>query len=374
MKSEWKVWGSLASSALLLTSAMPVLAQQKSAPEQNIVITRQRVSQGPDDPQGPPPPPPDTFMFVSSEMNFDGQLVKGAPYSAQAVTENTQTLADGNRIVNKSTSSVYRDGEGRTRREHTLTALGGFAAGADAPQTISINDPVAGVNYALDPRSKTAHKMAPMRFNFKFVGPPDGEPRVPGAPEAPGVMAPAPGRGEIRIERAPAPGAMAPAPGRVEILERTIAPPAGTPGEQVEGQQQVFMRHAPEAGVEGVVMQWHGARKHEAKTEALGKQQIEGVEAEGTRTTVTIPAGEIGNERAIEMISERWFSPDLKVVVMTRHSDPRFGETSYRLTNISRSEPAKSLFEVPADYTIKEASMGGQHIQKMRMRKPGAEQ
>jgi hypothetical protein len=62
------------------------------------------------------------------------------------------------------------------------------------------------------------------------------------------------------------------------------------------------------------------------------------------------------------------------VVVMTKHSDPRFGESSYRLTNINRSEPAKSLFEVPADYTIKEGPAAGQQIQRMRMRKPGTEQ
>ena len=85
----------------------------------------------------------------------------------------------------------------------------------------------------------------------------------------------------------------------------------------------------------------------------LGKQIIEGVEAEGTRTTITIPAGEIGNERPIEIVSERWYSPELQLVVMTRNSDPRSGETTYKLTNINRTEPAKTLFEVPSDYTIK---------------------
>ena len=88
--------------------------------------------------------------------------------------------------------------------------------------------------------------------------------------------------------------------------------------------------------------------------ENLGKQTIEGVEAEGTRSTITIPAGEIGNERPIEIVSERWYSPELQMVVMTRHSDPRTGEMTYKLTNINRTEPAKSLFEVPSDYTIKE--------------------
>ena len=78
----------------------------------------------------------------------------------------------------------------------------------------------------------------------------------------------------------------------------------------------------------------------------------EGVEAEGTRTRTVIPAGEIGNEREIEIVSERWYSPELQVVVSSRHSDPRLGETSYRLQNLSRGEPDKALFEVPAGFKV----------------------
>src|SRR5262249_23148104 len=69
-----------------------------------------------------------TFVFVSSEMSFDGKLVKGAPYSAQVLTESVQTLADGNRIVRRSNAAVYRDSEGRTRREQTINAVGAFAS------------------------------------------------------------------------------------------------------------------------------------------------------------------------------------------------------------------------------------------------------
>ena len=101
-----------------------------------------------------------------------------------------------------------------------------------------------------------------------------------------------------------------------------------------------------------MVFQWQGAREDNARSESLGKQAIEGVDAEGTRKTIEIPAGEIGNERPIEIVFERWYSPELQVVVMTKHSDPRFGETTYRLTNINRSEPAGELFQVPADYTV----------------------
>ena len=101
-------------------------------------------------------------------------------------------------------------------------------------------------------------------------------------------------------------------------------------------------------------MQWFGGADDRGKSEPLGKQTIEGVEAEGTRTVTTIPAGKIGNERPIEIVFERWYSPELQTVIMTRHNDPRFGETIYRLTNISRDEPSRSLFEVPAGYTVKE--------------------
>ena len=73
------------------------------------MIQRERMP-GPDDPRTPPPG--DNFIFVASEMNSDGKVVKGAPYSAQAVTETTQTLGDGNRIINKSTATIYRDSEG----------------------------------------------------------------------------------------------------------------------------------------------------------------------------------------------------------------------------------------------------------------------
>ena len=98
----------------------------------------------------------------------------------------------------------------------------------------------------------------------------------------------------------------------------------------------------------------HSQAAPDSKSESLGKQTIEGVEAEGTRTTMTIPAGEIGNERPIQIVSERWFSPELQAFVLTRRNDPMAGETVYRLSNISRSVPDASLFQIPPGYTVKE--------------------
>jgi len=341
MTRRWKIFASLLLS-ILVVSTVSIYAQKQPAPERQM-IQRERMP-GPDDPRTPPPG--DNFIFVASEMNSDGKVVKGAPYSAQAVTETTQTLSDGNRIINKSTATVYRDSEGRTRREQTLRVMGPFAPAGEPPQTVFINDPVAGVNYALDTRSKVAHKMPPMRFDFKLRSP---EGVAGGIGIATGG---APGAG-VRTG-GPQPGMSAPI-----VFERTAPPPGmgvggPPPGMPAEGSVRVFERSVtpPPAGEAGMVFQWQGTREDNATNESLGKQAIEGVEAEGTRKTVEIPAGEIGNERPIEIVFERWYSPELQVVVMTKHSDPRFGETTYRLTNINRSEPARELFEVPADYTV----------------------
>ena len=336
---------SLLLSTLVPLSTISIYAQNKQPMPEREMIQRERMP-GPDDPRTPPPG--DNFIFVASEMNSDGKVVKGAPYSAQAVTETTQTLSDGNRIINKSTATVYRDSEGRTRREQTLRVMGPFAAAGEPPQTIFINDPVAGVNYALDTRSKVAHKMPPMRFEFKRRSP-EGV----GGGIGTGV-----GHG-VRMSSDGPPPPSQPGTSAPMVFERTApppgmgvgGPPAGLPGQAPE---IVFERSAipPPAGEGGMVFQWTNAREDNARNESLGKQSIDGVEAEGTRRTFEIPAGEIGNERPIEIVFERWYSPELQVVVMTKHTDPRFGETTYRLTNINRSEPARELFEVPADYKV----------------------
>jgi len=125
-----RIPGLLAATTLLsLAFATAAVAQQPTA--EGIVI-KQRIFQGP---EGAPPPPPDAnFVFMASE-SFGGKTVKGAPYSAEAVTESIQTLSDGNRIINRSTSSLYRDSEGRTRREQSLKGLGIFGgAGERCPQ------------------------------------------------------------------------------------------------------------------------------------------------------------------------------------------------------------------------------------------------
>jgi outer membrane lipoprotein-sorting protein len=92
--------------------------------------------------------------------------------------------------------------------------------------------------------------------------------------------------------------------------------------------------------------------KSKVVTTSLGTQTIGGVSAQGTRYTRTIPVGEIGNTKPIVIVNERWYSPDLQMVVMTKRSDPRSGDTTFQMTDIQRGEPTASLFQVPGDYTI----------------------
>jgi hypothetical protein len=265
----------------------------------------QRIELLPGDGHGPG----DTFIFLSTEMSFGRKIVKNAPYTAQATTETIQTLGDGNRIVRKNTATVYRDSEGRTRHDQTLTSIGPWAAEGEPQQTSFISDPVSRTHYVLEPRTRVARKMP-----------------LPPMPPPPPDKQPAP-------------------------LDRQPAPPAqrdGKPGD-------VFtIQIAPQPGMRERDMRIAMPPPPNAKVESLGKQTIEGVEAEGTRDTITIAAGEIGNEQPIKIVSERWFSPELQTIVLSKHSDPRTGETTFRLTNINRNEPARTLFEVPSDYTIKE--------------------
>jgi hypothetical protein len=241
--------------------------------------------------RGELPPPPGDFRILSTERGFAGKVVKGAPYSATAVTETAQVLADGNRIDHKNTATVYRDSEGRTRREETISAIGPWASGGGPHQMILISDPVAGTNYVLDPTAHTARKM----FDH---------PHGWGGSGGDGASGASPDRREPGV------------------------PPHDT----------------------------NATLAKSATTETLGKLSFGGVDADGTRTTITIAAGAMGNELPIKIVDEKWISSDLQVVVMSKHSDPLQGETTYQLSNIIRGEQPRTLFDLPSGYTITEAS------------------
>jgi hypothetical protein len=213
--------------------------------------------------------------FLGAEAGVPARVVKNAPYSADLITETTQMLADGNRLHQTTTARVYRDSQGRTRREQSLSGLGALTGRARLPRVVFINDPVAGVNYALNPEDHTASRSA--------------------------WMHPAYGRG---------------------------LPPR-------------LPRHGDD------------------KVESLGAETMEGVAVRGTRTTTTIPAGRIGNELPLVVVTETWYSADLDTAILTRRSDPRSGETVSRMSNLVRAEPPASLFQLPADFKVVDAPRPG---------------
>ena len=242
--------------------------------------------------------------------------VLGAPYSATITNESIQTLADGNRLVQKSTGTTARDSQGRTRQDTVLPAIGNLSA-ANAPHLIFIHDPVTQTSYTLNLTEKTAQKLPAL--------PPLGG-ALGGALGGVGTAGVAGATVSMRVVE----GNGAPLPPS-DAMPVTIAAPA--PG-------MLFEKHLVTA------------EQDQGNTEDLGSQTMEGVLANGTRTTHTIPAGQIGNERTITIVTEVWTSPELKTVVYSKRSDPRMGEQTFRLTNIVRMEPSPSLFTVPADFKI----------------------
>lgn len=355
-----------------------------------------------------------TFSFVSSEMSFDNKLVKGAPFSADIENESIQTLGDGNRIVHKSDGSIHRDGEGRMRREQSIGAVGAFSNGENF-RTITITDSVAGTIYTLEPNSKIARKMSNVRIAMPALSIARGDGaasatsvvgssnNVSIATNTPKKISVSGGVLQGSALKKPQPAyppiakaAKASGPVQVQItvseegkvvdataisghpLLRDSALEAARQWEfkpvelsgvpvKVQGiltfnftlAEDKATESANAAGATTLMRTTSGQMlasgvKFNSNTESLGKQTIEGVEAEGKRTTTTIPAGAVGNERPIEMITETWYSPELQTTIMSKRSDPRTGESIFRLTNIRRGEPDASLFQVPSDYTVKE--------------------
>jgi hypothetical protein len=243
--------------------------------------------------------------------------IAGAPFTADATTELTQVLSDGNRIEQRYSTSVARDGRGRTRREQEMALVGPLAVltskiyspagggrgggwvSSSAPKEpqrlVVISDPVEHVSYTLYEQTKEALRSAPLVVQ--------------------------------RLEE-------------LKILDAKL--------KRAEADNQKAAEAAKRADAA------RAAAQQGEVVEDLGTRRIEGVNARGTRATKTIPAGEIGNLGPISLVTERWFSEELGMAVRITRSDPRSGETVYRLTNIVRAEPPPDLFTVPPDYKIVE--------------------
>jgi len=228
--------------------------------------------------------------LMGFEGMHGGKVVTGAPFSATSTSTTSQTLQDGKTTINRTVQgAIYRDSQGRSRREVTFTGVGPLAATGGPRKMVAISDPVAGAHYMLNPDKKVAYKM-------------------------------------------------------------TL--PGGASGNAAKSQAFAQKMQARQQQEEA-----SGA----LKVESLGTQVINGVSAEGTRTTRTIAAGEIGNSAPIQIVSERWYSPDLQTVVQSTRTDPRFGTTTFALSNIQKTEPAGTLFTVPADYTVQAGGPGHGH-------------
>jgi hypothetical protein len=280
-------------------------------------------------------PSRETKVYSELIASSSSAVVRGEPYSAEAISESVQILSDGNKISRSNTTRMFRDSEGRTRREGGSSAGGsGFTAVTTAPigtasgsdfvtfsgfgfqETISIFDPVSNVRYSLNPTAKTARRS---RAHFGLV---DGAFFGTAQTLTPAVKA------------------------QIETFSANAAKATAITANSAKDSHIVVLPGLSAVSIGG------NDTSRTGKTESLGTRDIEGVQAEGTRSITTIPAGAIGNERPIEIVYERWYSKELQLMVYSRHTDPRFGEQTYRLTNISRSEPDRSLFAPPSDYKI----------------------
>lgn len=279
---------------------------------------------------------PMSISMAHETMPFESKVVKGLPYSADAVSEFTQILSDGNRIQRKSESQIYRDSEGRTRREFSPLMIGMVPGLPDLGKSIQIVDPVGGLTLMVDPKARTVTRMPTPQV---VAGSPMGLTitKIDGA--------------EMKVSTS-----VDNQNGVTRIVTRRL-----------EGNGSVNTEDVKEIRTgEARQFAFIAADEKNIRTEKLGKQTIEGVEAEGTRTVETIPAGQVGNEKPIEIVNERWYSNELQLVILTRHSDPRFGENVYRVINLSRSEPDAGLFIAPTDYKVTE---GMSMTRKIEIRK-----
>ena len=235
---------------------------------------------------------------------FIGSPVTGAPYSVHRVSDHVQVAADGTRFTqNSRQETVYRDSQGRVRTERSI--MMGPNAPVDVPTVIEIQDPVAGFSYTLDVQNKVAHRVALQTPETRRQAPTGIDGGV-GAGVGGGIAMSSNTRAGVFTEMIPAPGASA-----------------------ATSRSRFVMQQ-----------------------EDLGTQVIEGVAAQGHRNTMTWAAGTQGNDHPFQVVTETWFSPDLKEMVLSKTIDPRSGENTTKLINISRNEPPADLFIPPADYQL----------------------
>lgn len=258
--------------------------------------------------------------------SIGSKVVTGRPFSATEERHSLQVLGDGTRIENKEENRLFRDEQGRTRIEH-------------ASGNVSIVDPVAGWTAELHPDGTVSKGSIIVR-----------EGRVVGRGlSTEGVVLPiaavTKGSGDV-------------AKAQAELSQTRDRYTESSP--QVKSLEAALSNLQKSASLEQVRVQTSTGENavvlrvgqgDNGSVESLPSQMINGAMAEGTRTTETIPVGKIGNDRVINVVNERWFSNDLQLLLKSTSSDPRFGDTTYQLTNITQTSPDPSLFQIPAEYT-----------------------
>jgi len=226
--------------------------------------------------------------------------IQGNPYTATRKTTHVQKLADGTTITRVTTAIDARDSQGRTYHEDALSMLPG-----NNEKHVIVTDPIAHTTTTWFSSGKQATRMHWPEFRRSV--PPAG---ATGLGSGSGVIS--------------------------------------------AGVSSGLGGAAMVTGSKGVSAATNPNLRPEIHREKLGGKTIANVYAEGTRTTITFPAGFMGNDGPITTVSESWMSPDLKIVVLSTNDDPRSGVQTTELTNLDRAEPDPSLFQVPEGHTIKD--------------------
>jgi len=242
---------------------------------------------------------------------------KGKPFSAKVISQTVQTFIDGTHVSRTTTMVEYRDAEGRVRTEASQPP--------GSSVSIVIRDPVAGYSYRLDPASKSVVKTTMV------------------------IATAAPAGGVGRTGRGGRNGVAAQPP--VQTPQETLARLKAL----VDGQNA--LAHAEEVAQLAEEIR-QAARNPNETVDDLGMAMVNGVQARGTKTTTVVPLGAIGNDREFRSVDERWFSSDLNLLIKSTTTDPRFGTSTYELTNISRQPPDPALFQIPPDYTVQTGGRG----------------
>lgn len=294
---------------------------------------------------------------VVEDVKSSERMTRNAPFSAEALTESVQILWDGTKIVRKTGSKFYRDNDGRFRREDSKTLLGVPGDRVEIAESIKITDPVLGLKYILDVKNRTfkqstTKKLFESKKDTMFTKQSEwsikkeisSEKNSEGSETRSEDQAM---KGEKQAENSEkqAENREKQAENREKQAENRKK--QAHPKDKVPEARPEDPRTRAKQSPDGQTIGNDGIK---TKTESLGVQTVHGVVAEGTRTTTTIEVGTIGNDREINVVYEKWYSKELQLTVLSKHSDPRFGEQTYQLSNISRENPPTSLFQPPPDY------------------------